>query len=63
MSIKYIAYRQADNGTFPDWVFPIAGFIVQLPIAFMETFLFVTPTYFMVCGAKFVYISMLFNFT
>lgn len=40
--------RQVANGNYPGWAVPAAAFLVQLPLALVETLLFATPTYFMV---------------
>jgi hypothetical protein len=47
IGLKYICYRQADNGSYPSWTIPIAAFLLHVPVAIIETLIFGSLVYWM----------------
>ena len=45
--LKYIAYKHVANGAYPGSAFVLAGVVAHLPVAVLETLIYVSIAYFM----------------
>lgn len=42
-----LPFSRIDNGNYPSWTFPVAAFLVHLPVALAETLVFGSLVYWM----------------